>query len=341
MRYIAVFVTSFSIFLVFMGSANAFDRAKLFEAYTSVVMVRGYNTNGGLAYGSGVVVASNKVITNCHVLRTTKEPWISRGEDSYAITTVQADRWHDLCLVTTDQLPFKPAVLGKSTDLKRGQEVVSIGNSNGTPAPLVTSGSVKSLYDVDAGKIIRTSAKFEMGASGSGLFDMDGHLVGINTFKTAGRNSAFFFSLPIEWLSILEKQPIETKLPIEGKALWEEDEDKKPFYMQAAVPEAREDWAKLAEVASKWTAAEPKSPDAWFELGIAAENNNKVAEAEAAYHHAVDLDTNYADAFVRMGVIAKEKGDTAEMHRINLKLSQIDPDIAAQYSDLVGCGAQC
>ena len=43
-----------------------------------------------------------------------------------------------------------------------------------------------------------------------GLFDMDGHLVGINTFKTAGRSSAFFFSLPIEWLAILEKQPIET-----------------------------------------------------------------------------------------------------------------------------------
>ncbi len=341
MRYLAVFVTSFSIILSCISSVEAFDRGKLFEAYLSVVMVRGYDAHGGLAYGSGVVVADNKVITNCHVLRATKQPWISRGEDSYAVITVQADRWHDLCLISTDQMPFKPAILGKSTDLKRGQEIVSIGNSNGVPAPLTSSGSVKGMYDADAGKVIRTSAKFAMGASGSGLFDLDGRLVGINTFKTAGRGSAFFFSLPIEWLSILEKQPIETSLPIEGKALWEEDEDKKPFYMQAAVPEAREDWAKLAEVASKWTAAEPKSPDSWFELGIAAENINKMAEAESAYRRAVDLDTNYADAFVRIGVIAKQRGDTAEMHRVNLKLAEIDPDIAAQYSDLLGCGAQC
>ena len=345
MRYLAGFIASLGIILTSVSTAQAFDRAKLFEAYLSVVMVRGYNTNGGLAYGSGVVVANNKVITNCHVLRATKQPWISRGEDSYAVTTVQADRWHDLCLVTTDQMPFKPAVIGKSTDLKRGQEIVSIGNSNGVPAPLTSSGFIKGIYDADSdkasGKIIRTSAKFAMGASGSGLFDLDGRLIGINTFKTAGKSSAFFFSLPIEWLSILEKQPIETALPIEGKALWEEDENKKPFYMQAAVPEAREDWLKLAEVASKWTAAEPNSPDAWFALGVAAENINKVAEAEAAYRHAVEFDANFADAFVRMGVIAKEKGDAAEMHRINLKLAEIDPQIAAQYSDLLGCATQC
>lgn len=341
MRYLLALVASLSIVLGSISSAQAFDRAKLFDAYLSVVMVRGYNTNGGLAYGSGVVVADNKVITNCHVLRATKQPWISRGEDSYAVVTVQADRWHDLCLVTTDQMPFKPATLGKSTDLKRGQEIVSIGNSNGVPAPLTSSGIIKGMYDADAGKIIRTSAKFAMGASGSGLFDLDGRLIGINTFKTAGKSSAFFFSLPIEWLSILEKQPIETALPIEGKALWEEDEDKKPFYMQAAVPEAREDWLKLAEVASKWSVAEPKSPDAWFALGVADENISKNSEAEKAYRRAVELDSSYADALVRIGVIAKEKGDTVEMHRINLKLAEIDPDIAAQYSDLLGCGPQC
>ena len=341
MRYFALFVATVSTIFGFVNTAEAFDRAKLFDAYLSVVMVRGYNTNGGLAYGSGVVVADNKVITNCHVLRATKQPWISRGEDSYAVTTVQADRWHDLCLVTTDQMPFKPAILGKSTDLKRGQEIISIGNSNGVPVPLTSSGSVKSLYDADAGKIIRTSAKFSMGASGSGLFDLDGHLVGINTFKTAGKSSAFFFSLPIEWLTILEKQPIETTLPIEGKALWEEDENKKPFYMQAAVPEAREDWLKLAEVATSWTKAEPKSPDAWYELGIAAENIGKQPEAEQAYRQAVELDNTYTDALVHIGIIARDKGDTIEMHRINLAIAVIDKDIAEQYSDLLGCGTEC
>ena len=66
--------------------AFALDNQKMLDAYFSVVLVRGFNTSGGLAYGSGVVVSPTEVITNCHVLRSTKQPWISRGEDTYSIT---------------------------------------------------------------------------------------------------------------------------------------------------------------------------------------------------------------------------------------------------------------
>ena len=48
--------------------------------------------NAGLAYGSGVVVAKDKVITNCHVLRKTKSPWVSYGDSSFPVTGVQADQ---------------------------------------------------------------------------------------------------------------------------------------------------------------------------------------------------------------------------------------------------------
>ena len=101
--------------------AHAIDQEKILAATQAVVMVRGYNDNGGLAYGSGVVVAKNKVLTNCHIFRSTKQPWIARGEDTYSITSVQADRWHDLCLITASNLPFKPAVILKNQNLTRGK----------------------------------------------------------------------------------------------------------------------------------------------------------------------------------------------------------------------------
>ena len=63
-------------------------------------MVRGYTDTGALAYGSGVIVGENEIITNCHVLRDTKQPWASQGDTSYSITEVRADRWQDLCLLT-------------------------------------------------------------------------------------------------------------------------------------------------------------------------------------------------------------------------------------------------
>ena len=321
--------------------AIALDNQKMLDAYFSVVLVRGYNTTGGLAYGSGVVVGDKKVITNCHVLRSTKQPWISRGEDTYSINSVKVDAWHDLCLVTTDAMPFKPAIIGKSSELKRGQEIVGFGHSNGVPAPLTSSGVVKALYDADQGKVIRSTARFAMGASGSGLFDMEGKLVGINTFKTGGHRSSIYFALPIEWLEQLEKQPEITAFPISGKALWEEDEDKKPFYMQVAVPETRGDWPKLSQVAEKWTQIEPKNTEAWYELGLGFENSAKLEEAEKAYKQALSLDSGNFDALMHLGSIAKTRGDKAEMHRIQLALNEINKDAAAEYSEMLGCDKAC
>lgn len=337
MRNLFLLASLFSIVL----PAKAYDMQGLMDAFYSVVMIRGYNTNGGLAYGSGVVVGDNQVITNCHVLRSTKQPWISRGEDTYAITSVRADAWHDLCLVSTHNMPFKSAKLGSSLGLKRGQEVAGIGHSNGVPAPLTSRGNVKGLHLDSPGYVIRTSAKFMMGASGSGLFDMDGKLVGINTFKTAGIGGSIHFALPIEWLDSLQKQPEITTFPIQGKALWEEDEVKKPYYMQAAVPESREDWPKLAEVAEKWTAAEPKAAEAWYTLGVALENLSQKDLASKAFNQAFLLDGNNYDALVHLGLIAKEKGDSAEMHRIQVALANIDEDLANEYIELLGCGKSC
>ncbi len=327
--------------LVAAPSAFSFETAKMMKALWGVVMVRGYNATGGLAYGSGVVVGDNKVLTNCHVLRTTKQPWVSRGEDTYPIVSVKVDAWHDLCLVSTFSLPVKAVVLGKSTDLKRGQEVAAIGHSNGVPTPLTSSGTVKALFDSDNGKIIRSTARFTMGASGSGLFDMQGHLVGINTFKTKGSGGSIHYALPIEWLDKLEKQPETTAFPVTGKALWEEDEDKKPFYLQAAVPESRENWLKLVSISEKWTQVEPKNSEAWYELGLANENLAKLDLAQKAYQQAVNLDKDHFDALIRLGVIAKNQGDTNTMHRIQIALNDIDKDLGAEYSEMMGCGKGC
>lgn len=320
--------------------ALALDQEKLLHALQSVVMVRGYNATGGLSYGSGVVVAENKVMTNCHILRNTKQPWVSRGEDSYAVTSVQADRWHDLCLITTFSLPFKEVTIGKGLDLKRGQEVLAIGHSNGVPAPLTSAGSIKSTYEFEGGKVIRSTAKFLMGASGSGIFDMDGKLLGINTFKTPGR-PAYFYSLPIEWLANLKKLPVETEFPIVGKAFWEADDDQKPFFMQIAIPELNKDWAKLAEVAQRWIDQKPKNSNAWYELGTAHENLNKIDEAKKDYQQSVLLDASNTDALFRLGVIAQSTGDKVGMNNVRLAIASIDTELAAEYSNIMGCDQEC
>lgn len=327
-------------FFSYLQPALALDQQKILQSLQSVVMIRGYTDKGGVAYGSGVVVSENKVITNCHVFRSTKQPWISRGEDSYTINSVQADRWHDLCLVSASNLPFKPVAIGKGNDIKRGQEVLAIGHSNGVPNPLTSAGVVKTTYEFDGGRVIRSSAKFLMGASGSGIFDLQGNLLGINTFKTPGR-PAYFYSLPIEWLANLEKLPVETKFPITGKAFWEEEDNNKPFFMQIAIPELNSDWPKLEQVAEKWLAIDPKNTDAWYELGFAYENLSKNDEAKKAYQQSVAMDANNTDSLIRLGILAQSAGDKEGVRNINLALMGINKELAEEFSQLIGCGSSC
>ncbi len=320
--------------------ALALDQAKILKSLQSVVMIRGYNENGGLAYGSGVVVAKNKVITNCHIFRTTKQPWIARGEENYEITSVQADRWHDLCLVQGNNLPFDPASIGDIKNVKRGQEVLSIGHSNGIPNPLTSAGQIKSIYEFDGGTVIKSNAKFTMGASGSGIFDHEGSLLGINTFKTPGR-PAYFYSLPIAWLSALEKLPVETKFPITGKAFWEEEDIKKPFFMQVAIPELGKDWLKLAEVADRWLKDDTKNTEAWYELGLASENLKKMDAAKKAYLQSVALDASNTNAHFRLGAIAQAESDMEAIEKASAAITKVNQELAGEFAKMLACNFEC
>jgi hypothetical protein len=339
-RFFKFFVFISLSFSFYSSNVLALNKDQLMNSFLSVVMIRGYNEAGGLAFGSGVVVGDNQVVTNCHVIRRTKQPWVSQGEDTFSVTAVKADRWHDLCLLTTFGMPHKAVPLGKSTDLKKGQEVIAIGHSNGVPAPLTSAGVVKSTYDLDQGKVILSSAQFRMGASGSGLFDTEGRLVGINTFKTSGRNS-FYYALPVEWLNSLKNKPTETNLPITGIAFWEEEEDKKPIFLQVAIPMIKEDWKKLFDVANEWIRKEKNNAEAWFELGFANEHLNNLSEAEKAYRQSTKLDNQNTDALLRLGFIAKTKEDKNEIKNIQEQISKINPELLEDYYQLVGCTKTC
>jgi serine protease Do len=220
-------------FLAAVGVAGAQD----FSA--SVVRVRAIGADGIVKLGSGVVTGPGQVVTACHVTRGATTIEIQHGAmRSYADAQV-GSQYHDLCLVTAQMVDVPVAPTRRSEDLKPGELVIAFGFQGGAQA-VENRGSVAALYPYDDGNVIRTTASFDFGSSGGGLFDQAGNLVGILAFK-ARTGDNLRFALPTEWLSPASKvagafiRVIPTSM---GSAFWERPQNDRPAFLGVAMREA-------------------------------------------------------------------------------------------------------
>jgi serine protease Do len=189
------------------GPALSLEADKLYEqASRSVFVVVASNLDKGTtSAGSGVVVAPGKVITNCHVVAGATRIRVERDNASYGASVEFADTRRNLCQLEVKDLTAPPAILGASTELRIGQRVYAIGAPRGVELVL-SEGMISSLRagdDADTARI-QTSAALASGSSGGGLFDSDGKLVAITTWRIArGDAQGSAYGLPAEWIKSL------------------------------------------------------------------------------------------------------------------------------------------
>lgn len=336
MLKIPLFLLSF----IMASQAQAFDQQMLIKVFFNIVQVHTSNNDSSAeGLGSGVIVANNRVLTNCHVLSKAKSAWVSQGEDSFSVEGVQINAHHDLCLLATRDMPFKPAEIGSVKDLKTGTEVFAIGHSSGILAPTTSRGQIKALYPYEDSQIIRSSARFSMGASGSGLFDDRGKLVGINTFKSFGQ-TGYFYAMPADWIENLKTLPMQSIAPFSQTAFWE-DGEQSPFFLQAAMPELQKRWPDLLKISQLWIKAEPNNAEAWYEQGLAQEGLGLDEAARLSYEKSTTLNQRHSDALFHLGMLASKRGDRSEMHKISVALADIGSEVAEDFNNAVGCTHGC
>ncbi len=172
--------------------------------------------------GSGVIVRSDGdtyyILTNDHVVGNASEINITLNDLSeYTGEIVGTDSRRDLALVkfeTNDDLPVAP--LGDSDDLRVGDWVLAMGSPFGFQSS-VTAGIVSATGRMGgpAGNIsdfIQTDAAINRGNSGGPLVNLDGEVVGINTWITTqtGGSVGLGFSIPINNAKRAIDQFIET-----------------------------------------------------------------------------------------------------------------------------------
>lgn len=249
--------------------------------------------DGQQELGSAVPLAGERLVTNCHVLRGAVAIQVRRGAKSWSARADKRDTYRDLCFLTVSGLRVEPVPMIEVGQTRVGLDVLAVGYPGGSFS--ITLGKVVGLHacECDGGKVIQTSAPFEKGASGGGLFDHQGRLVGILTFKShAGGH--FHFALPVGWLRHLAENEIE---PMgEGSTFWERPGRESAYFLAACDLGARRNWGTLHRLSLDWIAQEPNNPEAWMALGRARLGSRQVEAAATAFQRAFMLDTTHSEA---------------------------------------------
>ncbi len=160
--------------------------------------------------GSGVVVDSDGyVLTNDHVVRGAQRIQVllpashaaAGREDAVRLfdaRVVGTDREIDLALLKIDARRLASLSLDAATTVRQGELVFAVGSPEGL-ARTVTMGIVGSAArQVETASFIQTDAPINPGNSGGPLVNVDGALVGINTFMVteSGGNEGLGFAIP-------------------------------------------------------------------------------------------------------------------------------------------------
>lgn len=268
----------------------ALDQAAYVSLAASVLRVEAPRQRGGYALGSAVALEADKVVTNCHVTREALEVNILRGGLRYPARWQASDIGRDLCLLDVPGLGARPVALGKAAALSVGQAVTALGYTGGVGIQNST-GQVVQLHRHDGGRVIQSSNFFNSGASGGGLFDDEGRLVGILTFRLRG-GEAHYFAAPVEWvaqmLSDTQRGSFRKVMPLDSQQLpyWQAGTTNQPRFLQAAVLVRNDRWPELEALARDWLRAEPDDAEPWQLLATALARQGRADEAGAALERA-------------------------------------------------------
>ena len=291
--------------------------------------------NGGYGLGSAVVISKDEVVTNCHVVADASNIVVVNNGAPHVATAIKPDWHHDLCLLKVENLDAPIAKIGSSNNLKYEESVFTIGYPHFLAVPTSTFGVVKGLYPMDGSVIIRATSAFGLGASGGGVFNDEGYLVGIITLKSPGVN-AYYYNMPVEWVKALMNKPALVIGTKSEKPFWALAANQWPYFMQVVHPYLTENWQELSKVATQWTQAEPNTLESWFYLATTEYAAKEYDKAALHMQRVVALNHQHSQAIYYLGLIAEATGQhSVALNNVAL-LDQLDENTALQLKGAMG-----
>lgn len=263
------------------------------EAQDRVVRLEVASLGGMREMASAVALGGDRLVTNCHAVRGAATIRAYRGGTSWRARLRGGDGYRDLCFLEVPGFAASPLALADPSELRVGMPVYAAGYTMGEFS--VRPGHIRGLHACPcaSGRIIQTSAPFDRGASGGGLFDGRGRLLGILTFRSPVGGD-YHFALPVDWLS--SSGGGSSAAPSGGATFWQDDQGSRAYFLTACALGAKQNWPALNALATDWCASEPDNPEAWMALGRARLGLGQAESAAAAFQNVVRLDASHDDA---------------------------------------------
>lgn len=296
----------------------------LFNTNSFIVKVHAVDKQGNHGVGSGVVVAKDYIVTNCHVIGNARGIHITKFGVSYPPQALIANWENDLCILKFKYLGLKPVLLGNSQGLNYEADVFTKSYSGNSIRPSSSFGSIKGMFNFNGYKVIQSSAFFSLGASGGGIFDENGELLGIITFKTPSRK-AFYYSMPVEMIKDMLRDGAEVTITTQVEPpFWDTPVENQPFFMQVVDPIKQESWGKLKEISKKWLIKEPKADESNFHLALAQYNLGEIKQAKKIFKKVIKQNIKHVLSYLYLYKIAKQENLESEMKKLRTLILNLD-----------------
>lgn len=188
----------------------------------------GHTTTSATAGSGFILTADGYIVTNYHVIENAQKIQVTTYDNtSYNALLVGYDESNDIAVLKIEAENLTPVVIGDSSNMNVGDDVVAIGNPLGELTFSLTGGKVSALNrevttsDGVTMELIQTDCAINSGNSGGALFNMHGEVIGITNAKYSTSSSSeasidnIGFAIPISNVidiieSIIEKGYVST-----------------------------------------------------------------------------------------------------------------------------------
>lgn len=168
---------AFAVFLL-LAASPSFADSNPFSMESSIYKIEvPHPNNRQIGFGTGVLVAWDKILTNCHIVKNPGWPRVVHRKTGQRFGVSQYYQLGNLdACVLVGHFAGTPAPF--APNFREGENIWTYGYPAGLPT--IGQGAVKEMVDTNQGPSILLAAFCAPGSSGGPVLNAQGQLVGLN-----------------------------------------------------------------------------------------------------------------------------------------------------------------